>query len=211
MSLLSPSTPPAAPAATGPSAPAVAPGDDRPYTPITLPDLDSLSPAARHEFRQAIRNGSRESFEAWGQKWAQPNAAVAAGNGANPLPAAGTPPAPDMSPALAQVAAKLEQHGSHLDAVKSLAHPMRQFEDRLSFLNDEEMAETFRVGEETILRQHYRGSEGAYDGGLREIGQAASKIGIDPGQLYDSGVLSDPDLHLRILGMARAINKGLPA
>jgi hypothetical protein len=203
--------------------PAGAVPDATPYAPVAMPDMDSLSPQARHEFQQAVRAGTREAFEAWARKHAgQQNAGVpqppspgttgAEVGGQPPSPSATGTPAEDVSPERTALAEQLATHGSDIQAVDLLLPEVDRYHERLSAMSDDEMAAGFEQGEANVISRVFRGDEAAYERAVRQIGDIARKVGGEKlvKGIAESCVLLDPELFLKVHCMANAIAKGAP-
>jgi hypothetical protein len=108
------------------------------------------------------------------------------------------------------VAAKLEEHGSSLEVLTSLAGPLAKFHEHLASLDEAGLELAISEGEDAVLARYYKGSETRMAAGLRDIEAAAKLIGLDLDDINDSGVLADPDLHMRAHLMANNILRGKP-
>lgn len=96
----------------------------------------------------------------------------------------------------------------HLDVLGEKTQPLaRRFEMIRSTGGDEALGAELDRLEDKTLADVYGGSEEAMAAGVREISQAAMKIGGQPfiDEINATGVLADPDVHRRALVMARSV------
>jgi hypothetical protein len=168
-------------------------------------DMSKLSPLQRHEWAAVLRDGSREAYEAFVNGLGNPNSGPAspppdeAPNAAAPEP---------VDPELAELAAKLSEHGSDIGAIEALGPQMSAFNDRLEGLDEHQRHAMLVQGDEQVLARIYRGNEGAMNAGLADIKRAAKLVGLDTVEIDETGVLADPELHRRLLLLARSVLSG---
>lgn len=180
--------------------------DATPFTPRAV-DPSAMTPAQRHAMREVIRSGDQAEYQRFLDGLNQQNAGGPAPGGSSAEPPAAEPepePEPEAD-AWTEVGLRLEEHGSSLEAITAIEPHMAEFAQRLEGLSDEDRHAALVAGDAEVLRAVYKGSDAAMAAGVAEIKRAAQLVGIDTESVDRLGILADPGLHLRVLGMARSV------
>jgi hypothetical protein len=175
---------------------------------------------ARHEWQQVMMNPTLERVQAFEAKYSQQNTSgspdgvgaqsssgapeSAAPSNSAPPPEEGTASPYDegFTPEALEL---FREHGTHPYLVAALEPGYNRFYDRIAALPEAERQTAIDASEAEVVRQVYRDDEHALKAGLKEIEQAAKRLGLDINEINESGALADPDTHREALILARMV------